>query len=328
MDICLASDENCLILMKVLIRSVIENNKESTINFHLFVSDMSQQSVDSLKKIESPKINVWIYELENEITKLRSQIKNKWAEKNSYMTYARLFMPYLLPKSVNKFLYLDCDTLVVSKLDDLFKMDLGENIVAGIMDVLPFFYKRYKGLENSCYINTGILLIDNDKWNQINASESILDYCLNHASDSYPDQDAINIFFKDKIKVLHPKYCVFYPEYSFPTKKQINGYGDRKSYYSQAQLIEAKNNPAIIHYVDTVLGRPWQSNNINPLSEKWLKYYDLAEENKKNDFKGRFVSKKENIFRLMYKILPKSIFADIYYSHRNHVIKNKMKDEG
>ena len=58
-----------------------------------------------------------------------------WSVETSVATYARLLIPDLLPKTIERTLYLDADCIVVSDLTALWQMDMGQAAIAGIADV-------------------------------------------------------------------------------------------------------------------------------------------------------------------------------------------------
>ena len=329
MHICIAADENYALILQTVMISVIENNRDmEDIFFHIFESEMTEQTKNSIKNIAvRNNTNIPFYNIDEKMKAIKSKIVNDWAQRNSYVAYARLYMPLLLPKEIKNFLYLDCDTLVVDNLQNLFEVDMKNYIVAGVKDVLPYIYKEYKGDYEGKYINSGVLLINNTKWNEENITPKILKYCEEHSADDYPDQDAINIVLKDKILILPPQYCVFYPENSWKPNQQIRGYGDKNTYYSVQELAVAKSNPVIIHYVDTFLGRPWQLNNINPYAETWMKYNKLIISDRDANFKEKVISRNQKIIRLMYRFIPEIIFLKIYYARRNKGIQKKIKEE-
>lgn len=328
LDICSTADQNYAVMLKVLIVSVIENNKKiETIVFHIFETGMSIETIQSIKELEQDNIKIYFYDVEKEIKFMQAKVASDWAKKNSYMTYARFYMPALLPEEIDKFLYLDSDTLVTGTLEDLKFSNNGNYIVAGVKDTLPYFYKKKVGDIGGTYINAGVLLVEKNKWINENVTEKLLKYCCEHPEDVYADQDAINAVLADRIENIHPKYCVFYPEYSFTYNDQIRGYGNESTYYSFSELNDANNNPVIIHYVDTVLGRPWQSNNINPYAKMWNKYFNMLPEYEKIVFKPKKNNCKQKIFRMLYKLLPDFIFAKIYYKNRNKGVYNKMKGD-
>lgn len=321
MDICIASDDNYSSIMTVVISSILENNKKvKNIVLHIFednISKLQKELINNLVK----KYNRYVifYDVNDAISKLERDLNNDWANRNSYVCYIRLFMPLLLDSSVKRFLYLDCDTLVTGYLEDLFNLEMGNNVIAAVKDVLPYKYKLKIGLESNSYFNSGILLVDKHNWLKNDTTNKLLEYCRQHQDDAYPDQDAINVVLANKIMVLLPKYCVFYPEYSWKPAIQYWGYGNRDLYYTPEELLEAHRNPVIIHYTDTIWGRPWQSNNINPYSKLWLEYYKLIDE-KLLDFSPKQLSLNQKIFRFIARFCPSIVFGIIYYIRRNNSI--------
>ncbi|WP_347145142.1 glycosyltransferase family 8 protein [Phocaeicola dorei] len=329
MNICIAADEKYVTHLQVVMLSVMENNKQiEEIVFHIFEYGISSDMKIKIQSITgSYGRDVVFYNINNCIDCLKRKIRNVWAENNSYVAYARIYMSDILPETVKKFLYLDCDTLIIGSLKEIFQVDLGRNVLAGIKDVLPYAYKQCMGFADGDYYNSGVLLFNAVAWRKENLTDLFFDYCNNHQEDVFPDQDAINILLKDRITTLHPQYCVFYPENGWDSRRQIKGYGgDETSYYSLKDLDEAKKNPVIIHYVDTIIGRPWQSNNINPYAKQWLKYYAILPKSFRVEFAPKKMSISGIIYRWMFRILPESIFCKIYYLKRNKAVKLKMEE--
>lgn len=324
MDICIASDDNYASIMEVVIISALENNKKAEhICIHIFedrISEKKKKEIISI--IDMYGRDCSFYDVNEAMDKLRRDLNNEWANQNSYVAYSRIFMSEMLPEKVNKFLYVDCDVLICGDLTQLFSTDIGNNVIAAVKDVLPYKYIRSLGLDN--YYNSGVLLIDNRSWKANKISQKLIEYCESHQDDEFPDQDAINRVLQDKIFTLSPNYCVFYPENSFSTQLQYWGFGDKLSYYSVDELIDAKTNPIIIHFVDTIWGRPWHSNNINPYSKLWYQYYELLGEYK-FAFKKKTISTNQKIFRLIERLSSKTLFAILYYIRKNQGIKSKIK---
>ena len=55
--------------------------------------------------------------------------------KITHTTYARLFIPSLLPNNIDKVLYLDVDSLILDSFKELWKLDLEDNLCAAVIDV-------------------------------------------------------------------------------------------------------------------------------------------------------------------------------------------------
>lgn len=325
MDICVATDENYISLVRVLITSIFENNRQENIVIHIFADKVSKISKEGLLKIaEKYSQKILFYDAEIALNKIRTKISNEWADNNSYSTYIRIFMCEMLDDTVKIFLYLDCDTLVNGNIAEIFKIDMTDYYAAAVKDVLPTFYKKSIGLEDSSYFNAGVMLINAELWREDDIGSKIIQFCLEHSDCLYPDQDAINIVLKDRIFIMQPKYCVFYPEYSFTVEKQWSGYGSMTEFYNREEILDAQRNPVIIHYVDSVLGRPWYINNINPYSETWMKYYEMLDDSMKFEFMNKTISRNQKIFRKIYKIFPRSIFGSLYYFRRNKGLQGRI----
>ncbi len=80
----------------------------------------------------------------------------------------RLFMGDMLPETVERVLYLDCDTVVLQSLKHLWKENLEGSIVGAVME--PTIYETVKESidlgEEDPYYNSGVLLVDLKQWRE------------------------------------------------------------------------------------------------------------------------------------------------------------------
>jgi lipopolysaccharide biosynthesis glycosyltransferase len=117
----------------------------------------------------------------------------------TYLTYARLFLPKLLP-DVRRILYIDSDLLIMDSLESIWATELGGNPLAAAVcahvkkigrESLPI---KELGLSPEApYLQAGFLLIDLDAWREMSLSEKCLEY-LRRFPDKAPhwDQTALN----------------------------------------------------------------------------------------------------------------------------------------
>ena len=79
---------------------------------------------------------------------------------------ARLFAPEVLPASVDRALYLDCDTIVRGGIRGLYRTDLKGNLAGMVME--PTVYEKMResiGLKkDEPYFNSGVILMDLAAW--------------------------------------------------------------------------------------------------------------------------------------------------------------------
>ena len=167
----------------------------------------------------------------------------------NYMTFAR----YLIPQFVEeeKVLYLDSDVIVTRNLNDLFKIELGNHLVAAAKVVF--------GLED--YFNAGVLLINNKLWKEENVQKQCIEI-TNREHETLPeaDQTVLN-------RVCEGRYIVLDDTYNF----QI-GYDRLAEQRKQYFILEKSINPlpAIIHYLSE--SKPWNLYSFCRLRDVWWKY--------------------------------------------------------
>lgn len=116
----------------------------------------------------------------------------------SKMTFARLALPYVLPKDINSVLYLDIDVLVLGSLNELGNSHLGDAPLAAVKDCLDLSLHepstRAAGVPMvKKYFNAGMLLIQLQQWRKHCISEKALEYLSNNPDTPFADQDAINV---------------------------------------------------------------------------------------------------------------------------------------
>lgn len=185
----------------VSIYSVIKNNEKSYINFHIFVSEMNKVDIELLRNLKTDYINITLYYLNAEFFQSFHTCGHF-----SYAVYYRLCIPNIL-NNTKKILYLDVDTICLGDISQLFDVELNESIIGVVEDanVTNEHLSEISFERNECYFNSGVLLINTEKWNLNNTFLKLVDLISNRRF-SYPDQDALNLLLKDKKYVLPEKF--------------------------------------------------------------------------------------------------------------------------
>jgi len=162
--------------------------------------------------------------------------------------YCRWFIPEYLPAEIHRVLYVDSDTLVCRNLTPLFQSDLQERPVAAVEDLDAANSIPRLGLPPSAgYLNSGVLLMDTDRWRQLDVAGSVSRDCAqaryNPAQWKYPDQDGLNL-------LLQGNWARLAPEWNCYACLRLHQPND----LSPAQRA-AVTNPGIIHF--TGPEKPW-----------------------------------------------------------------------
>ena len=271
MDICMASDDNYAIHMGVCIVSIAKNNS-SNITIHILNNNISQMNLNKLKQIETQFQNIKIhfynvnkYFNENNIDDL---IKHQLSNNDFYKllgisAFSRLFLENIIPPNIEKILYLDADTIVLNDLDELFKINIEDYYIAGVVDVMANITKYFYEEKNKVdvMVNSGVLLINLSKWRKINFSKLAINLIKEYEDKNYlHDQNIINIICREQILLLNPKFNVMSEYFYVNYKKNLkinNYFGSTDKFYTPELINESLKNPTIIHFISQIWDRPW-----------------------------------------------------------------------
>lgn len=177
-------------------------------------------------------------------------------EKPTYLTqasYFRLLLPQLLPESVDKVLYLDSDTVVLSSVRAVFDEDVADSALAAVTDMDSARLSGYWSLDR--YINSGVMLMNLRRWRERGYARQCIEFAEQNAIKCRLfDQDAINGVMAGDIQLLPARWNV-----------QV-----RQADPEAADSSDA----AIVHYIG--VGKPWQAWYRNPLGVYYWRYLDVS----------------------------------------------------
>jgi len=117
--------------------------------------------------------------------------------------YMRLYMPHYVPESVKKVLYLDVDMIALEDISNVWNTDNSDYVTCAVVDdrvpTLDIDWggvKNYKelGLDGKHpYVNSGLQLMNTEKWRNENMAQRIIDAINNNAKFAeYAEQYALN----------------------------------------------------------------------------------------------------------------------------------------
>lgn len=259
-NVCLSCDDKYAKYAGVVITSVLYNsNLSDNYNFYILDGNISEKNKKYFYKLnEIRPCNIKFVNIDPELFNVYSNIKTH--EYISISTFYRLKLAALL-QNVCKVIYLDCDVIVNTNLEELFKIDLEEFVCAGVEDI-----DKSKLKTNATYANAGVLLIDLLKMRKEKIEDDFQNYTLKYNDIiNVGDQDIINSVLKGRIKLLPETWNV-----------QVGNFMYRSSYISQ---------PNIIHYIGFM--KPWLCNSWAWFKSYYYKYLEISPwgEDEKERFK-------------------------------------------
>nr|QGT50862.1 universal stress protein A [uncultured Elusimicrobia bacterium] len=245
-DLLFACDENYAPYAGVVLRSVWKNRNLGESFRVWFISDgISEQTRVWLK-------NTFV-QMEISFLTLPSSFMADAPIHNKHLSraaYARLAMGSVLPKSVTRVIYMDCDVLVRHSLADLWSLDLQDKTLAGVEDWGIFLWRK-QGLfvfpAGEHYVSSGLLLVNVDRWRELDCEKRCLAWLSKHADEiRFEDQDVLNGALMGEIALLPARWDVVL----HLSKHELAAKG------APAEWAEALDNPYIIHFAS--FNKPWR----------------------------------------------------------------------
>lgn len=249
MHILVTIDKNYLKCFISLVRSIAYYN-HYTIFMHILSNDVTYSDLDSYKSYIGPNINIIIEQFDDNFLQ-NAPITKRYPK----TIYYRIFAAKLLPKNIDKILYLDPDIIINGNLKKIYDIDLKDNYFAGTTNVKGFL-RKFNEIKNSApkgavYLNTGVLLMNLKLLREKDTYINILDYIEQKKNVlTLPDQDIISAFYGDKVITLDNKIY----NLSDRTIKIHNFYNPN----NKINYDWVKENTIIIHYYGK--NKPWKEN--------------------------------------------------------------------
>jgi len=128
------------------------------------------------------------------------------SERYPRQIYYRLAAPLLLPRELERVLYLDVDTVVINPLAELYEMPFEGNFYVGCTHTREVLTKlnqaRLRSEKAVAYINTGVLLLNLPALRENLDLGRVRDYTIEHRRNLIlPDQDILTALYGDRVKL-------------------------------------------------------------------------------------------------------------------------------
>ncbi|HGQ2894907.1 TPA: SP_1767 family glycosyltransferase [Streptococcus pneumoniae] len=248
--IVLAGNRNYTRQLETTIKSILYHNRD--VKIYILNQDIMPDWFRKPRKIASM--------LGSEIidVKLPEQtVFQDWKKQAhiSSIAYARYFIPdYIQEDTV---LYLDCDLLINDKLDSLFEQDVREHYIAAIRDA------------NGQGFNTGVLLINNEKWRQEKLKERLIEQSI--VTMKEVEEGRFEHFNGDQTifnQVLQDDWLELGRAYNLQVGHDIVAL-----YNNLQEHLAFNDKPVVIHF--TTYRKPWTTLTANRYRDLWWEFHDL-----------------------------------------------------
>lgn len=199
MHFVFSTDNNYLPHLAAAIHSILGCHAHTEVDFWVVYNDCSDTQLQTFIAAVAPaKVTLLADEMLSEKELFVSRHISK-------TTYQRLFLDRILPQSVTRYLYLDCDLLVIGNLQELYHTNLHGCIIAAAPEYAQDLF--FSNIGNVSCFNAGVLLVDRVAWQSAAITEKLEAYMVQEGENlQYWDQDALNAVLQDKWLPVSPKW--------------------------------------------------------------------------------------------------------------------------
>lgn len=273
-NVAFAVDINNLDQVAVVITSILANSRDpAALRFFIVLDGAAEAAEQRMRGWAVKPANLTLIPYENAFAG-RARVR--------YITTAALLrtqLPNALPE-LDRVLYLDADVIVLRDIAELYRSDLGGKAVGGVADLGMYIRTRrgkihgdprcadyFKGLgldlQQSDYVNSGVLVMDLRALRDLNFSAKALAFSNEHGTRLITmDQCLTNVILAGRIARLDPRWNAFGHVMNQP---RHHHYLSRRL---QPGLRLQENDPWLVHY--TGGNKPWNSADVWRADDWWV----------------------------------------------------------
>lgn len=257
MNIVININRKYIFPAKIMLFSLAENCREE-LNIYCLHKELSQKNIKEFSNFIECKCHGKLYPIYmgdkyNDMPLLQSHISSE--------AYFRLDAVNILPDSVERFLYLDCDIIVLGDLSEFYYQSFDDKLIIASSDYLsrgeenPILNELKENnvtfADGHIYFNSGVILFNAAKIRDVFTGDDINKYVEQYRDKLiYMDQDILNIMYSGNVKYM-----------------ESSNYNFQISYMDKFDLSDEKNKEIfLLHFICKV--KPWNYRCLN--DAKWL----------------------------------------------------------
>jgi lipopolysaccharide biosynthesis glycosyltransferase len=267
----LAADDNFSRPLAATVRSIVSRlGPGRRLDMYLCDMGITARNRDLIQAAAGhPEVSVrWVSDIHKEVEHLPQVIPHI-----SRAAYARLFIPWVLPRETERVLYLDCDLIARRCIGELFDAPIGDFVAMGVADAAsPYvcspwavpYWSRYGRRADEVNFNSGVMLMNLTRWREEDVTGAALKYLTDGRHRFLVDQESINAVLPGKIGHVDPRWNQ-QAEHFMPHFQATLPYGEK-------QLDELLGDPWIVHFTTSV--KAWDYGCTHPFRDEWFANLD------------------------------------------------------
>lgn len=284
---------------KIMLRSLFCNNTDCNIVIYLFYAKIEKKKLLELRTFIHKNHSV-LYAIKINDDILENVPVGAFAKE----TYFRLVAPFLLPKDLDRVLYLDTDMIITGSIREIYDLKFNNNLLMAVPDTSLGIENVKKNLHmknSDVYVSVGTLLMNLELLREEFDLEKMLGYAVSHP-DKVPncDQDLINKFYHDRIGHI---------DYIYNYETRFHSILDLFVYFIQRKRLLKE--VRIIHYMGHK--KPWKPDYDGKFLREYYRYskHTSYEKDIRDNISKRFTNIIKLIGTMNIKWVKRKIMGDV-----------------
>jgi lipopolysaccharide biosynthesis glycosyltransferase len=194
----------------------------------------------------------------------------------SPVEYQRLLIAELLPRGLQRTVWLDCDLVVQQDLSRLWDTELGDRHVLAAQDMVIPYVSSFMGISHHAqlgipasakYFNAGVMLVNLALWREHDIPGQVIEYVQRYRDDvMFLEQEGLNAVLAGKWGELDPRWN---------QNASVSG----RRFYKPRHLDERTydrvvEDPWIVHFNGNI--KPWTVRRQDRLRVEYFRYLDAT----------------------------------------------------
>ena len=255
-------DANYFRYVAITIVSILENNRDQCIHFHVLTENVTETVRNQFRELEKNYSTTIEFHLPD-LGIFKDLYEFSASSQYSPAIFTRLMIPATLRGIAETVLYLDADIICVGSIADLRKLDMHDQILAAVSDELETTVKNRcaaLNIKSGRYFNSGVMLINIANWLEADVTIQVFSVLKNsQRSFLHPDQDALNLVLGNTVVYIDERWNLRYNLEIMLRKGQAKVWlGDG----------------VFLHFTGRV--KPWLNWNLHESKELFLHFQNLT----------------------------------------------------
>jgi len=262
-SVAFITDRHYVIPTVVAVTSLLCNKKPDTYyDIYIIAADLSNEEIEKFYELGGSSAGIHI------IKSSLERFKGMHESTSGYITFAvylKFDLPDLIPDQ-DKVLYLDSDIIIQKDLSGFFEKDIKDYYAGVIKDIA--LIDNELNIKN--YFNAGVMLLNLKLMRENGVTGALHNIAASSGRLKYMDQDCLNLFFNNKVKLLPAIYNCFYGLF-LQQKEKYPIENINKCFETEySSLDNLKKESYIIHLVGS--DKPWIYYN-SVFTGEWDEYF-------------------------------------------------------